>query len=96
MQGIIAAEVCGKPSAGCSLCGGSSGGSFSRRRWCQPLQARLVTFLDALLALEQAVLSLQQSLLLALRPETFRLLRLQLLDALLQAIDAALPLRALA
>jgi hypothetical protein len=52
--------------------------------------------LHALLALEQAVLGLQQPLLRALRPETFRLLRLQLLHALLQAIDAGLPLCALA
>ncbi|WP_235983318.1 hypothetical protein [Bradyrhizobium australiense] len=42
------------------------------------------------------MLCLQLSFLRALRPETFRLLRLQLLDALLQAIDAALTIRALA
>ncbi|WP_334376654.1 hypothetical protein [Bradyrhizobium sp. AZCC 1719] len=95
LQGIIAAELRGKSPAGSGLHGRRRGGSFSRGLWPQPLQACLVTFLDALLALEQAVLSLQRSLLLALRPGTFRLLRLQLLDALLQAIDAALPLRAL-
>ncbi|WP_245310742.1 hypothetical protein, partial [Bradyrhizobium valentinum] len=95
MQGVIAAEVRGKPSAGCSLRGGSSGGSFSRR-WCQPLQAHLIGLLQALFALEQSVLRLQQPFLRTLRPETFRLLRLQLLHALLQAIDAALPLCALA
>jgi hypothetical protein len=77
LQGIIAAELRGKPSAGCSLCGGSSGGgSFSRRRWCQPLQARLIGLLQALFALEQPVLRLQQPFLRALRPKAFRLLRL--------------------
>jgi hypothetical protein len=95
LQGIIGAEVRGKPSAGCSLRGGSSGGSFSRRWWwCQPLQARLIGLLQALLALEQPVLGLQQPFLRALRPKAFRLLRLQLLHALLQAIDAGLPLGA--
>ncbi|WP_236843182.1 hypothetical protein [Bradyrhizobium icense] len=96
LQGIIAAEVRGKSPASRRLQSRGRGGSFSRGLWSQPLQACLVTFLDALLALEQAVLILQQSLLLALRPATFRLLRLQLLHTLLQAIDAALPLRALA
>jgi hypothetical protein len=95
LQGVIAAELRGKSSACGCLHSGSSGGSFSRRRWRQPLQARLVGLLYALLALEQAVLGLQQPLLRALRPETFRLLRLQLLHALLQAIDAGLPFRAL-
>jgi hypothetical protein len=52
--------------------------------------------LQALFALEQAVLSLQQPFLRALRPAAFRLLRLQLLHALLQMIDAALPRGALA
>ncbi|WP_235976703.1 hypothetical protein [Bradyrhizobium archetypum] len=96
MQGIIAAEVRGKPSAGRGLHGGGSGGSVSRGLRSQPLQAGEITFVDALLALEQAALRLQQPLLRALRPETFRLLRLQLLHALLQSIDAALPLRVLA
>ncbi|WP_245320407.1 hypothetical protein, partial [Bradyrhizobium lablabi] len=52
--------------------------------------------LHALFALEQAALCLQQPLLRALRPAAFRLLRLQLLHTLLQAINAALALRALA
>jgi hypothetical protein len=52
--------------------------------------------LRALLALQQAVLRCQQALLLALRPRAFRLLRLQLLYALLQAIDAVLALPGLA
>jgi hypothetical protein len=63
---------------------------------CQPLQARQIALLHALLALEQAVLGLQQSLLRALRPQAFGLLRLQLLHALLQAIDPALALGTLA
>jgi predicted membrane chloride channel (bestrophin family) len=49
-----------------------------------------------LLTLEQAVLRLQQSRLLALRPRALRLLRLQLLHPLLQMIDASLTLYALA
>ena len=52
--------------------------------------------LGALLTLEQAVLRLQRPLLLALRAHAFWLLRLQLLHALLQAIDAVLTLRRLA
>jgi hypothetical protein len=52
--------------------------------------------LHALLALQQAVLRLQLSFLRALRAAAFRLLRLQLLHPLLQAIDATLTLRALA
>ena len=52
--------------------------------------------LHTLLALEQAVLCLQQPLLRALRPQAFRLLRLQLLHTLLHAIDAVLTLCALA
>ena len=96
LQGIIAAEVRGKPPAGCGLRGGRSGGLFNRRAWCQPLQPRLITLLHALLTLEQAVLRLQQPFLRALRPEAFRLFRLQLLHSLLQAIDTALSLCALA
>jgi hypothetical protein len=94
LQGIIAAELRGKSPAGGGL---HSGSSFSRRLLrAQPLQARLIALLHALLALEQAALSLQRPLLRALRPQAFRLLRLQLLHALLQAIDAGLPLCALA
>ena len=97
LQHVIVAEVRGKSPACCSLRGGGSrSGSFSRRLWPQPLQARQITFLHALLALEQTGLGLQQPLLRALRPHAFRLLGLQLLRALLQAIDAALPLCALA
>jgi len=47
-----------------------------------------------LLALKLALFCLQQPLLRALRPRTLRLLRLQLLHALLQPIDAVLALHA--
>ncbi|MFB6462105.1 hypothetical protein [Bradyrhizobium tunisiense] len=56
----------------------------------------LRALLDALLALKKAALRLQQPLLLVLRPCAFRLLRLQLLHALLQAVDAVLAFRGLA
>ncbi len=49
----------------------------------------------ALLALEQAVLCLQQQPLRTLRPQTVRLSRLQLLHPLLQPIDALLALHGL-
>src|SRR5258706_2005163 len=49
-----------------------------------------------MLTLELPLFCPQQSLLRALRPRAFQLLRLQLLNALLQAIDALLALRALA
>ncbi|WP_429104346.1 hypothetical protein [Bradyrhizobium sp. i1.12.3] len=48
--------------------------------------------LRALLALQQAVLRLQGPVTEALRARAFDFLRLQLLHALLQAIDPALPL----
>jgi len=51
--------------------------------------------LHALLVLKQALFCLQQLLPLALRLRTLRLLRLQLLHALLQPIDALLALHAL-
>ncbi|WP_246755574.1 hypothetical protein [Bradyrhizobium neotropicale] len=92
----ITAEVRGKSSACCSLKGRSRGRSLGRRLRCQPLQQRLITLLHKLLALDLAVLGLEQPLLRALRPHAFRLLRLQLLHALLQAIDAGLALCALA
>jgi hypothetical protein len=58
------------------------------------LLARQITSLHALLALEPALLCLQQPLLRALRPPALGLARLQLLHTLLQAIDALLALRA--
>jgi hypothetical protein len=96
LQRVIAAEVRSKSPACCRLEGRSGGGALGRELRTQPLQARLITLLHALLALQQPVLRLQQPLLRALRPLAFRLLRLQLLHALLQAIDAALPFRVLA
>jgi hypothetical protein len=96
LQFVTAEEVRCKSPACCSLQGGSRGGPFGRRLRCQPLQPRLIALLHKLLALELAVLCLEQPLLRALCPQAFRLLRLQLLHALLQAIDAALALCALA
>ena len=52
--------------------------------------------MHALLAFEQAVLRLQHPPLCTLRQRAFRLLRLQLLHALLQPVDTALPFCALA
>jgi hypothetical protein len=93
---VITGEArCESPPCG-SLHRGGSGGLRSRRLYSQLLLARQITLLQALLALELALLCLQQPLLRALRPRAFRLLRLQLLHALLQAIDALLALRALA
>ncbi|WP_291606184.1 hypothetical protein [Bradyrhizobium sp.] len=96
LQLVSAAELRGKSSACRSRQGGSRGGSLSRRLRCKPLQARLLALLQELLALQHAVLGLQQPFLRALCPQAFRLLRLQLLDALLQAIDTVLPFGALA
>ena len=94
----IAAEARGKPPAFGGLHGGSCrGGSPGRGRLqSQLLLVRQITLLRKLLTLDQAVLRLQQSLLLALRPRALRLLRLQLLHALLQVIDAGLTLHSLA
>ena len=72
----IAAEARGKSSTCGSLHGGSGGGPRRRRLQSQPLLARQITLLLVLLALEQAVLCLQQPLLRALRPQALRLLRL--------------------
>jgi len=71
-------------------------GALARQRLALPFLPNLLSLLDALLALEPAVFSLQQPFLRPLRSATFRLLRLQLLYALLQAIDAVLALCALA
>ena len=90
---VIAAKVRGKPPARAAS---RQRRVVQPRRWSQPLQPRLIGLLQALLALEQAGLSLQHPFLRALRPLAFRLLRLQLLYALLEAIDAGLPLCALA
>ena len=94
----IVAEALGKSPACGSLRRGSRGGSPGQRLYPQPLRARQIPLLHALLALELAFLPLQQPLLRTLRPQALvlRLLRLQLPHALLQPIDAVLTLHALA
>jgi hypothetical protein len=92
----IAAEALSKSSACGCLHRGSDGGARSRRLYSQELLTSQNALLHQLLALQQALLCLQQPLLRALRAQAFRLLRLQLLHALLQPIDALLVLRALA
>jgi len=93
---IGAGEVRCKSSPCRSLHRGSSVGARGRRLYSQLLLARQITLLHALLALEHMLLRLQQPLLRSLIPRALRPLRLQLLDALLQPIDALLALRALA
>lgn len=90
---IAVAEMRGEPATRGSL---HRRGSIRLRSRSQRLQARLVTLLQALLALKLTILGLEQALLRALRPRAFRLPRLQLLHASLQAIDAALPIGAFA
>ncbi|WP_225160763.1 hypothetical protein [Bradyrhizobium sp. BRP56] len=68
----------------------------NRRCRRQSLLAGNVGLLRALLALQQAVLRLQGAVMDALRACALDLLRLQLLHALLQAIDPGLPLGGLA
>jgi hypothetical protein len=93
---VSTAEVRCKSPPCRSLHRGSSVGARScRRLYSRLLLARQITLLHALLALEQALLCLQQLLLRALLPQALRLLRLQLLYALLQPVDALLVLRAL-
>src|SRR5262245_64254713 len=87
---IPAAEARGEPPASGSL--SCCGGSLRLRLRGELLQARLIALLHRLLALQQAVLRLQRALLRALRPQAVRLLRLQFLHLLLQAIDAALAI----
>jgi len=92
----IAGEALSKSSACGRLHRGSDGGARSRRLYSQELLTSQNALLHQLLALQQALLCLQQPLLRALRAQAFRLLRLQLLHALLQPIDALLVLHALA
>ena len=92
----IAAEALSKSSACGCLHRGSDGGARSRRLYSQELLTSQNALLHQLLALQQALLCLQQPLLRALRAQAFRLLRLQPLHALLQPIDALLVLHALA
>ncbi len=63
---------------------------LARKHVALPFLRGLLELLHALLTLELALFCLQQPLLRALRPKAFRLLRLQLLNALLQAINALL------
>ncbi|WP_454649505.1 hypothetical protein [Bradyrhizobium liaoningense] len=91
------AEALRKPSTlGGLHCGRSRRCPPGRTLEPKPLLASQVKLLRALLTAEQAVLGLEYPLLLALRSRAFHLLRLQLLNALLQAIDAGLALRCLA
>jgi hypothetical protein len=69
--------------------------ALARKHVALPFLRGLLELLQALLTLEPPLFCLQQPLLRALRPRAFRLLRLQLLNSLLQAIDALLALRAL-
>jgi hypothetical protein len=91
----IAVEALGKSPAGGGLHRRSGPGLPTWRRHSQRLPARQITLLQALLALEQAVLCLQQQPLRTLRPQTVRLSRLQLLHSLLQPINARLALHGL-
>ena len=89
---IQVAEACSKPPSRLRR----GGGLLSPRPRSQRLQARTISLLQALLLPKPAILSLQQPLLCAPGPSPFRLLRLQFLHAPLQAIDAPLPVFALA
>ncbi|WP_249149274.1 hypothetical protein [Bradyrhizobium manausense] len=93
----LLAEARGKPSALGGLRGRrSSRDAAGRSLESKALLARQVKLLRALLTAKQAVLRLEHPLLLALRPRAVRLLRLQLLHALLEPIDAGLALCRLA
>ena len=70
--------------------------ALARKHLALPFLRGLLDLLYTLLMLELALFGLQQPLLRALRPRAIRLLRLQLLNALLQPIDALLALHALA
>ena len=69
--------------------------ALARKGVALPFLPRLLEPLHMLLALKLALFCLQQPLLRALCPQAFRLLRLQLVHALLQPIDAVLALHAL-
>ena len=70
--------------------------ALARKHVALPFLRGLLELLHTLLTLELSLFCLQQPLLRALRPGAFRLLRLQLLNALLQPIDVLLALHALA
>ena len=89
----VVPEARGKSSARGGLHGGCGRGPLRRgRRHAQLLLLREIAFLRQLLALEEALLSLQRTL----RLPALRFLRLQLLHVLLQAIDPGLALGTLA
>ena len=69
--------------------------ALPRKRIALPFLRGLLELLQTPLTLELSLFRLQQPLLRALCPRTFRLLRLQLLHALLHPIDALLALRGL-
>jgi hypothetical protein len=68
--------------------------ALARQHVALPFLRGLLELLHMLLTLELPLSCLQQPLLRTLRPRTFRLLRFQLLNALLQPIDALLALHA--
>ena len=95
LRACLLAEVRGKSLALRRLrCG--RGRDANRRGRRQSLLAGNVGLLRTLLALQQAVLRLQGTVMDALRACALDPLRLQLLHALLQAIDPGLPLGGLA
>ena len=95
-SGLLAEARREPPALGRLHGGRSRRGAPGRSLQSEPLLASQVKLLRALFTTEQAVLGLEHPLLLALRSRAFHLLRLQLLNALLQAIDAGLALRRLA
>ncbi|WP_375764276.1 hypothetical protein ACE10X_14430 [Bradyrhizobium sp. Pha-3] len=97
LRACLLAEVGGKSLALSRLRRGRGRDRGANRRGRrQSLLAGNVGLLRALLALQQAVLRLQGTVMDALRACALHLLRLQLLHALLQAIDPGLPLGGLA
>jgi len=67
----------------CALHSGNSSGASCRQRYSQLPLTRQMTLLQLFLVPEQALLRLQQALLCALLARALRVLRLQLLHALL-------------
>ena len=67
--------------------------AFSRERIALPFLCGLLEPLQTLFTLQLPLFGLQQTLLRALCALAFRLLRLQILHALLQPVDALLALR---
>ncbi|WP_456821321.1 hypothetical protein [Bradyrhizobium sp. USDA 4502] len=97
LRTCLLAEARGKSLTLSRLCRGRGRDSSANRR-CrrQSLPAGNVGLLRTLLALQQTALRLQGTVMDALRACALDLLRLQLLHALLQAIDPGLPLGGLA